>query len=413
MGLVSCSRDPVDMSREGLRLLEEGNASAAHRSFTRALQKMEGQPGAGALWNAVGVSAARMGEEEEAETAFRNAWSVNPEGWAAHANAGILFRDQQRWTEAEAAFTRAARLAPDPSLILEFRAVDAMRNGDTAQAMQWLQEAVRQNPTSENLSSLAVVSVNLLPMEERRSLLLRAVSLDPLNSSAQLNLAAFLDQHRFDPELARTHYEAFMRLSPESPFVPQVQQRLHVLDVRYQSGERTQPDPVREEVEALLNQAAEAESERQSLMYCLRAHSVAARANRLDLRERSLRAATALVPSSPRAFVGLGRCLAEQGKDQEARSAFAEAFRLAPTWGPAWEGFVEILVRLGQMDEVMQILGQVEAAAQDQPEVLLAVGESFSQLSNGARRASRIFSRILQEFPESEAARELTERSEP
>lgn len=359
LGLVACSKGPGHYSQQGLERLEAGKASEASRRFGRALQMLEPQDEAAGLWNALGVSAALTGREEEAEQAFQTALQLDPSLWVAHVNIGILFRGQARTEEAVASFTTAMNLMPQRTEVFEFLAAESLRSGDRQQAVVWMEEAVRQNPTARSLSSLAVMTVDLQTVEERKELLLEAVAMDPRDAAAQVNLAALLDQHRFDAQQAELHYEAFLRLSPDSPLVTQVQQRIQVMEARATSGMTAQPDPVRDEVEALLAQAAQASDPRQALALCLRAHATAARASRVVLRERALRAGATLAPSSPRAFVGLGRLLEEQGRFEEALTVFQEAHQLAPTWEPAWSGVASSMRSLGQETRARRFLESI------------------------------------------------------
>jgi tetratricopeptide (TPR) repeat protein len=249
-----------------------------------------------------------------------------------------------------------------------------------------------------------VLSADELNLQERRDLLQQAVSMNPQFAPAQLNLAALLDQHRLDPEQAQAHYEAFIRLDPDSPLVPQAVQRAQVMEARVLSGTLNLPDPVLVEVEDILKRASEEEEELLALRLCLQAHAVAARASRVDLRERALRAATTLAPTSARAQVGLARFLREQGRGEESLAAFLSAHELAPQWPPAFSGAVILSMDEANTDQARELLSESEQAVQDQPDALLIVADLYASPLGAGRKARELYRFIRSEFPGSAAA---------
>lgn len=361
--LTSCSREPAHLSQQGLEQLEKGHASEAHRKFGFALQSVLEESEAALLWNAVGVSAARTGREEDAEQAFRTALSLDPSLWVAHVNAGMLFSIQGNSEEAEAEFLLSLQSEPHGSIALQYLALEALRNGKIPEVLPRFQAAATRNPDARILSTLAVLSVGSASVDQRKEWLLQAVTLDPQDAAAQLNLAALLDQHEHDPEQALVHYEAFARLTPDSPLLAKVQQRMRVMDRRSAAGSERPPDSVRQEVEAFLAKAEAATDPRKALAFCLRAHAAASRAQRADLREKALRTGTVVAPDSSRAFVGLGRFYADQGRNEEALASYETAYRLTPAWEPAWKGVADTLRTLGREREADQILSEAASAS--------------------------------------------------
>ena len=400
----ACSRNVETLATEGMDELEEGNPAGALKRFQKAIDQLEGHPDAALIWNAIGVAEAKTGREGQAETSFLTATDLDPTLVSAHINLGLLYQGQGRADEAFSSLSRAVQANKIQTDALEIQAVDAVRLGAQEKALEFIQLAVRRGETPRTLSSLAVLSSEELSVEERRELLQRAVSLDPLYPPAQLNLAAILDQHRLDPEQAQVHYENFVRLAPESPLVPQAVQRAQVMEARVLSGNIRTPDPTREEVEALLNQAADAADPAIALRYCLQAHALASRASRLDLRERALRAAATLAPESARAKVGLGRFLREQGRNTDALSLFLQAHQLAPQWPPAFSGAVILAAELGNTDQAEELLIQTLGVVQDQADSLLIVADLYAGPLQDERKAREIYRSLVGNFPDTDAA---------
>lgn len=411
--MTACSRSPETRIRDGVEAWEQGNPERAYRKFRAAAERLPEEAGSGALWNAVGVSAAAIGKEEEAEQAFLKAVDLNPGLDAAFLNAGLLYRVQGRSEEARTVFRRAVEADPAHTEALELQAVEALRRGETERAREYIRQAVSREETARTLSSMGVLSRDILPLQERRELLQRAVTRNPQYAPAQLNLAALLDQHRLDPEQAVAHYEAFARLEPDSPLVPQVVQRTQVMEARIASGNISIPDPVREEVEELLRQASAAPDPRSALGFCLRAHAAASRASRSDLRERALRAATALAPDSARARVGLGRFLQEQGREREAYREFESALEISSQWPPALTGAVQSLVSLGEVQEAESLLEKLVDGAVESPEVLLTAGDLYRDSLGNTRKAQSLYRELIADFPDSAAAESAASRLPP
>jgi tetratricopeptide (TPR) repeat protein len=404
LGSAACSRDPGRRLTEGLTELENGNPSGALKEFQSAADRLGGHPDEALVWNAVGVAAFGTGKEEEAEAAFLQSLDLDPRLYSAHLNLGLLYRSQGKMEASFSAFSQASQSDVSRSEALEIQAVHAVRLGDQEAALTYLRQAVGRRESSRTLSSLAVLSADELNLQERRDLLQQAVSMNPQFAPAQLNLAALLDQHRLDPEQAQAHYEAFIRLDPDSPLVPQAVQRAQVMEARVLSGTLNLPDPVRVEVEDILKRASEEEEELLALRLCLQAHAVAARASRVDLRERALRAATTLAPTSARAQVGLARFLREQGRGEESLAAFLSAHELAPQWPPAFSGAVILSMDEANTDQARELLSESEQAVQDQPDALLIVADLYASPLGAGRKARELYRFIRSEFPGSAAA---------
>jgi tetratricopeptide (TPR) repeat protein len=404
LGSAACSRDPGRRLTEGLTELENGNPSGALKEFQSAADRLGGHPDEALVWNAVGVAAFGTGKEEEAEAAFLQSLDLDPRLYSAHLNLGLLYRSQGKMEASFSAFSQASQSDVSRSEALEIQAVHAVRLGDQEAALTYLRQAVGRRESARTLSSLAVLSADELSLQERRDLLQQAVSMNPQFAPAQLNLAALLDQHRLDPEQAQAHYEAFIRLDPDSPLVPQAVQRAQVMEARVLSGTLNLPDPVRVEVEDILKRASEEEEELLALRLCLQAHAVAARASRVDLRERALRAATTLAPTSARAQVGLARFLREQGRGEESLAAFLSAHELAPQWPPAFSGAVILSMDEANTDQARELLSESEQAVQDQPDALLIVADLYASPLGAGRKARELYRFIRSEFPGSAAA---------
>ena len=65
------------------------------------------------LWNLMGVSAAQIGQLEEAAFAFQKAIDIKPSNADAHNNMGNVLKEQGKLEEAIEAYTKALEIKPD------------------------------------------------------------------------------------------------------------------------------------------------------------------------------------------------------------------------------------------------------------------------------------------------------------
>lgn len=408
--LAGCGASPETLSRKGVEALNEGRHQRAARLLTKAAEKLAPGPDAAPLWDRIGLAEYRAGDPEAAERAFRRAVDLDPDLYSAHYNLGDLLAQNQRHEEAETHLRRAAALAPERTEALERLATIALRREDRAEAIDLLEQARGRNETSRILTSLAVAKSESAPVDELRSLLQRAVTLDPSHAPAQLNLAALLDQNRLDPEQAITHYEAFLRLEPDTDQIPQIRQRIQIMASRADSGNFARPDPARREVESLLEQAAAAAregSQEQALHFCLRAGALAGREQRTDLKERAYRAAVALAPGSPRAHFALGSLLREQNRTRSGLDALRTANRLAPTWAGALQATVAAAMEEDETAAARQALERSLEAAGEDANLLLLVGRLYEQRLGDSRQAKRVYRDWLETFPDDPRAEDV------
>jgi tetratricopeptide (TPR) repeat protein len=175
------------------------------------------------------------------------------------------------------------------------------------------------------------------------------------------------------------------------------------MGARLESGRFAQPDPIRVEVESLLAAAKTASrtgDESLALRNCLNANLKAGRADRSDLKERALRAATTLAPDHPRGHFGLGRFLEEQGRHSDALASLQKAQELQPAWPPALQATVELALRLEQPQVARKALDRTEQDPNTSPTLMLQVGELYEQVLNDRTAARRVYESWTRRFPQ-------------
>lgn len=393
-----CGRSPESLNRRGVSALNRGESSKAARLLEKSARKSTGAETSD-IWAHAGLAAARAGRGGDAEEFLKRALEQDSSNAAANYNLGDLLIQQNRLEEAVPFLENAARSGE--TVALESLAGISLRKGDLDEAFDYLQQARARDENARVLTSLAVAGKTHFSVEESRELLQHAVTLDPRYAPAHLNLAALLDQNRLDPEQAAAHYEAFLRERPEDDKVPLIRQRLQIMRQRQESGEYSRPDPLRREVENLLDQAsraADAGDKNAALQYCLRAHATASRAERSDLRERALRASATLAPDSARANFGLGQFLLGQNRKTEALVSLEKARELAPGWPMSLRPAILLASELSQKTAAAKMLQAAEQAGAENPDLLLEVGDLYAEALNNERESRRVYQGILDNF---------------
>ncbi|MGA0368641.1 MAG: tetratricopeptide repeat protein [Kiritimatiellia bacterium] len=400
--LSACGRNPETLARRGIEALNEESYGQARHLLEKAGEKTGGERSAD-LWALAGLAAARSGRAGDAERLFMQALEIHPPHFEANYNLGELLIQQDRLEEAALWLNKEVFADTGRTEALEALAGIALRQQEFDAALEYLQQARTRGENARVLTSLAVAGKIKFSVEQSRDLLQQAVTMDPGYAPAQLNLAALLDQNRLDPAQAANHYEAFLRLRPEDDKVPLVRQRLQIMLQREASGDFSRPDPLRQQVEALLDQAtraAQAGNKALALQSCLQANALATRAQRTDLRERALRAAPSLIPDSARSHLGLGQFLLSQNRKTEAMISLERARELAPEWQMSLRPAVLLAADLGRKTSGTAMLRAAEQAGADNPGLLMEVGDLYAEALNDERESRRVYREILEKFPD-------------
>lgn len=380
VGLTGCGRSPQKMADRGLKALEGGDPEEAVVWLEQALLEREEDESAAMLWGGLGLARARAGHPGPAEDAFRIAQRLAPEDYQIHFNYGGLLMNEGRYLEAIDAFDVAARVAPGRTEALEMMAASAIRMDDRGRALRWMTEAASRREDPRVLTSLATLNADAGRVQEVRTLLRRALDLDPAYAPATFNLAAFLDQQDLDPAQAVHYYQRYLNLNGDPALASQIRERMQVLSARLGEAGGDRRAQVTREVQEILAQAeaaGRAGNVQAALNHCLRAAALAGRQGRPDLEERALRIGIHTASEQPRAHFAFGRFLLAQSRPAEALAAYRDASSIAPNWLPAWRGQAEAAIAANQPAVAREALQQAERLAVDDPDTLLSLMDLY------------------------------------
>jgi Flp pilus assembly protein TadD len=121
----------------GAMALFSGDSSEAMRHLTLCVGLA---PDWAPAWVNLGVAHLRLGERDRAFAAYSHALSLDPNNSSALTNMAVIYRDQGRLAEAQAALAAAARQTKNPFTLIALADME-MANGDLGQARENLRRA--------------------------------------------------------------------------------------------------------------------------------------------------------------------------------------------------------------------------------------------------------------------------------
>lgn len=255
-------RNPDDAelhARLGLALARGGGGGEAEAHLQEALRLSgEERP---EIRVTLGAWLAEHGRFEEAQREYEKALAIQPDNPAALNNRAIALYRTGRLEEAEGVLSELVERHPRHADAFNNLAAIALDRRRFAVAAERARQALDVNPRmAEAWNNLGLAQSNLEAVDEARKSFETALELSPEYWQARLNLGALLGRdgepraaadlldrvirqvprladahlqlgHLYagplaDPELARRHFNAFLRQAPAHPAAPEVRRRL-------------------------------------------------------------------------------------------------------------------------------------------------------------------------------------------
>ena len=343
--------DASDPVAEASRLLDEDRVEEARDILTKHL-KIAPQSIAG--WKLMGMALRKLGEREEALSAYRSAADLAPEDIEPLFWIGTLSRWMGRWRESLEAFSNALEIDSGDVGCLIGRARALENLGTYDQAERDLRQALRLSP--ENTEAAALLA-GVLARQNR--LEAARVELEKVYDPAELS-KKMGDLYR-EKELygeAIDRYRAALDLKPAET-----------------SWRRSLADALRRDrdLEAALDEY------------------------------RTLAEAD---PSDADAFFWVGTILRWQGDDKEAEEAYSAALSADPSHAGAMTGLVRVLRKLRRRGEALEWAQRAVELSPGNAEAHTLLGGELAYAGRG-REALRHLERALElspEDPEAEGA---------
>lgn len=140
-------RDPTD-NRVKLGIadaeLASGNPSGAEQLY----DELESIPAFHArVSQGRGIALMKLGERDAAEKALKAAVTADPALWHAWNALGALYDADERWDDADHAYTEALKTKPKSAMVYNNLGFSLLSQGKTQQAIQTFQTALQLDPT--------------------------------------------------------------------------------------------------------------------------------------------------------------------------------------------------------------------------------------------------------------------------
>jgi tetratricopeptide (TPR) repeat protein len=340
---------PIDEAR---RLLDEDRAEKARQVLEDYLKT---SPQSVVGWKVMGRALRKLGEHEEALSAYRRASDLAPRDIESIFWMGTLERWLGRWEESLKAFSSALGISPDDVGCLVGRARALMRFGTYDQAERDLRHVLELSPDNTEAASLLA---NALARQNR---------LD----AARDELERVYDPAELNKEMGDLYREK--ELYGEA------------VD-RYRAALGLRPDEL---------------SWRKSLADALR------KGRDLEGALKEYRMLADADPGDADAHFWVGTLSRWRGLDEEAERAYVEALNANPSHAGAMTGLVRVLKKRGRRSEALEWAQRAVAAAPRSAEAHTVLGAELAYAGR-SREAVRYLERALELSPgDREAEREL------
>jgi protein O-GlcNAc transferase len=134
----------------GINLLRQQKFDLAKQQFLLATQRAKTRA-EGFIY--LGLASLNLGQQREAEQAFRQALLLEPRSAQAHYNLGLIYSTQNRHSEAVQELKQAVALVPRHPDGLYNLGVLLLEGNNALEAAQYLERAAQLGPASAELSA--------------------------------------------------------------------------------------------------------------------------------------------------------------------------------------------------------------------------------------------------------------------
>lgn len=133
---------------EGVLALDEARNGDAFLAFSRSAQRNSADC---RTQEGMGLAALRLGRLNAGKSALLGAIKTCPDRWRAWNALGVAYDREGNWTASEAAYAKAAALAPQSALIANNRGYSLILQRRFDEATKILAEASRQTPQDSRI----------------------------------------------------------------------------------------------------------------------------------------------------------------------------------------------------------------------------------------------------------------------
>ena len=319
------------------------------------------------VWNLMGISAAQIGQLDQAIFAFRKVLAIKPNVAEAFNNIGNALKEQGKLEEAIEAYNKALAIKPNYA--------DAYYNmGDALKEQGKLEEAIGAYNKALAIKPDHAVAYNNMgiilkdqgKLEEAIEAYSKALSLKPDYADAYYNMGIVLkDQGKLE-EAVEAYNEA-LAIKP------------NYADACYNMGVTLEEQGKLEEAIEFYNKALAIKPD------CADAYNnmgiVLKDQGKLEKAIEAYSKALSLKPDYAEAYSNMGNALKDQGKPEEAIGAYNKAIAIKPDYADAYYNMGNDLKDQGKLEEAIEAYNKALAIKPDCADALRNM--SFTLLNSG------------------------------
>ena len=172
-------------------------------------------PGAYAVWNLMGTSAAQIGQLDQAVSAFKMVLAIKPDHADAYNNMGNALKEQGKLEEAIEAYNKALAIKPDYAKAYYNIGVTLKERGKLEEAIEAYKKALTIKPDiAEAYNNMANALKEQGKLEEAIEAYIKALSIKPDYAEAYNNMGVILKE-RGKLEEAIEAYKKALTIDPD------------------------------------------------------------------------------------------------------------------------------------------------------------------------------------------------------
>jgi len=401
-----------------------GNLAAAKTLLEQSIAANPGSMGNALGYNLLGIVRWKLGEVEQAISAFESSRTLDETLPAPIYNLGVLMYRNGDAFRAATLLEGTARLDQSDARPLEYVAHIELEQENWSAAEEALLRALDRAPDSARIhTSLGVTRLHTQSPDAAAAEFRRALESDIRYAPASFNLALIHRSWLENEELAVHYIKQYLDTADELSRSGDALDLLNELSpassadavASAPSEGPAAPPPARAAtsnrapsshwpptIDELIRQAgidSEAGRDTDAMLVCRKAAELAVEGGDPQIEEWVRARTITLCPRQAEAHYGLGMFLVRQQRHDEALTSLKRSVALAPQWVPAYLGMAEAATLAGESDAALVALQRTIRIEPTNRAGLLGLAYLYDRTMNRPVKAAEAYRRFLAAYP--------------
>lgn len=439
--LAGCRENPAGKAyQQGVQALKRGHYNQSIRLLQKSVKLGGTNAPVASIYNCLGLAYGRIGQQENAQSAFELSARLDPKFVEPVYNTGVILAESGRDAQAVTCFEKAARLDSADTRALEYKSRIFCRNQRWDDARRALNEAYQRAPREPRiLTAMALQELQAGNVMRSISFLQEALEHDARYAPAIYNLAVINYHWLKNDNQAAPLFKDYLRLAPKGEGAEKAAQALREINKTPAVPAEKTPlpppaaAPVKSEPPVIAPAVAKAEKEKPSAPAAapsceelirvarqleqqgrreaavnnyLRAAREAERAGRPSIRDQAAREANGLCAQNAGAHYEMGLYWVERGQSDEALAHLKQAAEFSNSWYEANMALARVAVDKTEFDTAVVALKQADQNSPDRPEALWMLAQMYDRNLSLTNQAIGAYERFEKRFANDARAQE-------